>query len=696
VNRGVIVCFFWALALSLIVPGAIVHHGIVHSAAGDLDNGLVWSTFLGGSGVNKGQAIAVDGEGNVYVAGAIYELDFPVSPGAFDPNFNGAFDAFLAKLNPEGTTLLYGTYLGGDSTDWCWDIVVNDAGEAYVCGDTWSFDFPTTEGAFDRSFNGYTFYGGDVFVTKINAAGTDLVYSTFLGGWYEDWGGGIDIDDQGYAYIAGQTCSNDFPTTPGAFDRHQDGDEAFVSKLNPTASALIYSTYLGGASEDDGAQAIAVDDSGYVYLGGFTASMDFPVSANAFDSTKNGSEDGFVAKLNREGSALIYGTYLGGGSNDWVWDIAIDDQGFLYAAGVTHSMDFPVTPGSFDLICNGSDGYAVKINQTGSAIEYGTFLGGSDIEDRISMSIDGSGHVYVIGETRSIDFPVTPEAFDMTFNGDVDVFLTKLGQTGSALAYSTYLGGVGEDGSWGWGKGDVTVDSAGMVYVTGGTGSSDFPVTSGALDTVYNLAEAYIAKFDLRRYPVPVILADFQSSGGSGMITLQWTTASEIDCYCWEIHRSSQENGDFKKIGQVHGRGTDESPYTYWWVDRQVTTGLVYFYKLKQVDFDGSQWWSYTVSAAATSEVPQSYVLRQNHPNPFNAVTGIGYQLPEAGPVILKIFNTLGQEVRTLVNGPQEAGEYTVRWDGRDAGGRETASGLYFCRMESGEYITVIKLVLLR
>ena len=268
---------------------------------------LVSSTFLGGSDFDSGRGIAVDPRGNAYVMGETRSVGFPTTAGAFDTSFNSEFDAFVIKLNPAGSELVYSTFLGGsfnDVEDFGLDIAVDPRGNAYVTGLTNSADFSTTPGAFATFLNG----DYDVFVTKLNPAGSKLRYSTFLGGNAFEQGFGIALDSQGNAYVSGFTCSTDFPTTAGAFDTSLNGNcDPFVTKLNPAGSNLRYSTFLGGNAFDEGGR-IAVDSQGNAYVSGFTCSTDFPTTAGAFDTSFNGICDAFVTKLNSAGSkaALLH------------------------------------------------------------------------------------------------------------------------------------------------------------------------------------------------------------------------------------------------------------------------------------------------------------------------------------------------------------------------------------------------------
>jgi Beta-propeller repeat len=447
-----------------------------------IDPSLAYSTYLGGSGFDEGLGIAVDSAGAAYVTGSTFSPDFPTTAGAFDTNGNGLSDAFVTKLNAAGSGLAYSTYLGGFSFDQGRGIAVDSAGAAYVTGLTDSPDFLTTAGAFDTSANG----DFDAFVTKLDPTGTGLAYSTYLGGSRFDEVRGIAIDSAGSAYVSGETPSTDFPTTAGAFDTSFNGDhEAFVTKLNPAGSGLAYSTYLGGGSGDGGGH-IAVDSLGAAYVAGGTASVDFPTTAGAFDTSFNGYSDAFVTKLNPAGSGLAYSTYLGGSSGDGGSSIAVDSLGAAYVTGSTGSTDFPASAGTFDATYNGNgDAFVTKLNPAGSGLAYSTYLGGSSEDPAFVIAVDAAGAAYVTGFTSSIDLPTTTGVFDTSFNGGRDAFVTKLDSTGSSLAYSTYLGGSNTERGFG-----IAVDSAGAAYVIGDTFSTDFPTTAGAFDTSANGGDA--------------------------------------------------------------------------------------------------------------------------------------------------------------------------------------------------------------
>lgn len=408
--------------------------------------------------------------------------------------------------------LVYSTFLGGANVDSGSDITIDASGNAYVTGSTQQLilpvTFPTTPGAFDTTHNG----SQDVFVTKLNASGSALIYSTFIGGSDLDSGSGIAIDSAGNAYLTGTTFSSDFPTTAGAFDTTIDGSRAaFVTKLNPSGSALIYSTFLGSIDGDIGG-SIEVDSSGNAYVSGNALSTGFPTTPGAFDTVHNSEEvfEAFVTKLNPTGSALVYSTFVGGSRGSSSADIELDAAGNLYITGATSSADFPTTAGAFDTTLNGEEVFVTKLNATGTAALYSTFVGGSANDEAHGIAIDLSGNAYLTGTTTSIDFPTTAGAFDTTYNGGfADVFVTKLNPSGSALVFSTYLGGGNFDNG-----NDLVVDSSGNVYVTGSTSSSNFPTTVDAFDTTYNgnLSDAFVTALN----PSGSALVYSTFLGGSG------------------------------------------------------------------------------------------------------------------------------------------------------------------------------------
>jgi len=458
-----------------------------------ISGALAYSTYLGGSYIDYGNAIAVDAAGNAYVTGQTTSVDFPTTSGAITTTSSGN-DAFITKINAAGDTLVYSTYLrGADGTG----IAVDATGNAYVTGDVGYLGFPVTPGAFQTPQWGY-----DTFITKLSASGA-LVYSSRFGGGFDDFGRAIAIDRSGNAYITGWTVcrasSCDFPTVNAFQPRYGGGNnDAFVTKMNANGTALVYSTYLGGGSilnaTDDWGEGIAVDGAGSAYVTGYTYSPDFPVTAGAYDTSRLGL-DAFVTKFTPDGSALVYSTFLGGNGRDLGRAIAVDAAGNAYVTGETESQDnpftpendgFPVTPGAFQT--TGSfDAFVTKLNPQGSALVYSTYLGGGANDSGIGgngvdrawgIAVDAAGNAYVAGDTQSPYFPVV-NAIQPSESNPPDAFVTELNPTGSAPVFSTYLGGSLTDQARG-----IAVDAAGAVYVVGSSSSTNFPVTPGAFRTI--------------------------------------------------------------------------------------------------------------------------------------------------------------------------------------------------------------------
>jgi hypothetical protein len=491
-----------------------------------IDPVLSYSTYLGGSGFDYGTSIAVDSSGNAYVSGYTNSLDFPALSGAQGTPGGGTcangldtypcFDAFVTKLNPTGSALVYSTYLGGSGEDYATGITVDASGNAYLTGYTDSSDFPTAnpaqhvEGGGSCGVAPNTHPCRDAFVAKLDPTGATLVYSTYLGGSAEDYGQSIAADTAGNALVTGFTSSLDFPTTAGALQKAYGGaaHDAFVAKLSPTGGPLIYSTHLGGSGEDYGSK-IRAGPSGEAFVTGYTNSLDFP-TGGAFQAASGGGLcgsslsavpcfDAFVAKVNAQGSALDYSTYLGGSGGDSAYGLAVDDNGNAYVAGLTTSPDFPVTGGAFQTAGGTSvDAFVTKLDPTGASLAYSTYLGGLGSEAALDLAVDSAGNAHVAGYAYGDGFPLASPV--QTRNaGYYDAFLVKLNAAGSALIFSTYLGGSGNEEAYA-----VAVDSRGNAYLAGGTFSADFPVTAAALQTVYGSGafDAFVTKFENLASPV--------------------------------------------------------------------------------------------------------------------------------------------------------------------------------------------------
>jgi hypothetical protein len=441
-----------------------------------IDPVLSYSTYLGGSGDNNaGQGIAVDATGAAYVTGFTNSQDFPtVHP--LQPTLRGGTNAFVAKLTADGSALVYATYLGGSGRDdEARGIAVDAAGAAYVTGLTESPDFPTVH-PLQPTLRG----GTNAFVAKLTADGSALVYATYLGGSGGDIGFGIAADATGAAYVTGTTYSSDFPTMHALQPTLQSsGGNAFVAKLAANGTALVYATYLGGSGTvsqppgviGDAGFGIAIDASGHAYVTGVAYSPDFP-TVHPLQPVYGGDGDTFVAQLTADGSALVYATYLGGSYVDFGQGIAVDAVGAAYVIGWTGSPDFPTRhPLQPVLGGGGTNAFVAKLAPSGTALVYATYLGGSGYDYGVGIAVDTAGHAYVTGETSSPDFPTVRPLQPTLLSSSYNAFVAKLAADGAALVYATYLGGSGY-GDAGIG---IAVDAAGAAYVTGFTGSTDFP-----------------------------------------------------------------------------------------------------------------------------------------------------------------------------------------------------------------------------
>ncbi len=487
-----------------------------HSRELVIDPILKYSTFLGGAdgpsgagtGFTSGNGIAVDSTGHAYVTGETQSTDFPVTSGAYDttsagggPVVNGApmGVAFVTKMNATGTGLIYSTYIGGNGISRANAITVDGSGNAYITGHTANSNYPTTPGAFQTTFEGQTCDGsdalceGDAFVTKLNASGSALVFSTFLGGTDYDEGTAIAVDGSGNVYVTGATESTDFPvknafqptinSDPNCYPGHATRcGNAFVTKLNSTGSGLIYSTYYGGSFWADG-RGIAVDASGNAYVTGETSFVGLRSTRN-FGGTSDGS-GGYVLKVSPPGGYVWSDTIESGIGQA----IAVDQYGQPFITGPTDSPRLPVTPGAFQTAPKNppvGTAFVTKISADGTTLRYSTYLGGSNGDSGNGIRVDNQGHAYVTGTTYSTDFPVTASAFQKTGTG-ADGFVTMMAAAGNGLMYSTYLGPSQANA--------IAVDKSWNAYVTGNTASSKFPVTAGAFQpSLKGNTDAFVSK----------------------------------------------------------------------------------------------------------------------------------------------------------------------------------------------------------
>jgi hypothetical protein len=515
-----------------------------------IDPVLSYSTYLGGSGDDQGNGIAVDAAGSAYVVGTTYSTSFPGAGSLGNPNkgippfSNGPIaDVFVAKFNPAGTALVYSTYLGGNDLDYGNGIAVDAAGNAWVTGRTDSANFPTTANAVEGTATGAISHA---FVAKLNPSGTGLVYSTYLGGHAQAEGVAIAVDKSGSAYVTGDTLGGNFPTK-SAFQPKPSGDgsisfDAFVTKIDAGGS-LIYSSYLGGSQYNIGdtndygfdfGKGIAVDGAGNAYITGTTTSTNFPtpgtvpqtigVSMTSKYTSKVQHSSAFVAKVNAAGSGFGYFDYIGGGSDDEGHAIAVDAAGDAYVTGVTDSSDFPVSPNAFRTTRAGiNDAFVIKLSPVGARV-YGTYLGGDAQNNGFGIAVDAAGDAFATGKTdsgppssSSSGFPIVNPLQGKLPNVGYSVFVTALNAAGTDSVFSTYLTGKGLGGQ----GNAIAVDAAGNCYVTGYTQATDFLTSNAEQPANGGGQDAFVAKIG---FPATVQFSTptytVKKNGGIAIITV--------------------------------------------------------------------------------------------------------------------------------------------------------------------------------
>ena len=565
-----------------------------HSLPLVIDPILSYSTYFGGNYGETAWAVAINtNDGSIYMAGQTLSTQFTnwtVPPGAFQTNYHGgtqAGDAFVAKFDNAGQNLIYFTYLGGSGDDAAYGLAVDAAGDAYIAGATDSTNFPIRNGIYSNisgSLNTQLgLYPADAFVAELDPGGSNLVYSTYLGGESADAAYGVAVDLAGNAYVTGFTYSTNFPVT-NALQSHLActntvyfNANAFVAKIGAGGSPLVYSTYLGGLNFDEG-EGIAVDSAGSAYVTGFTASTNFPVTNAIYQMINsnlvngyllNGSNiqvsvsDAFVARFGPAGTNLIYSTFLGGANNDFARHIAVDAAGNAYVTGATVSTNFPNTVTNIPYLHNGvtnnlnsfaptvTNAFLTQItyNGTNANIGYSTVFGGTNacIDVGYGLALDPAGNVFVVGSTSSTNFPTfnIPGLLPSTNSGKSDVFVIVFNTNATALLYSTYLGG--NDNDFGYG---IAVDTNDNAYVVGTTSSTNFP-TVNARQTMRNgTNDAFLAKI-MFTVPPPEIATNGQpisqtNSVGSTVTFFIQGTANDVwppYFFQWQFNGTNLVNG---------------------------------------------------------------------------------------------------------------------------------------------------------
>lgn len=534
---------------------------------------IVYSTFFGGTAEERGYGIATDDLGRTYVTGNTYSTEFPNSPGVFDPSYNGGSDAYALSLGPGGS-LVYATFLGGSSSDEGRDIAVDSDGQAYVTGWTSSTNFPTTPGAYDTTFNGVA----DGFVTRLNPTGSALGYSTFIGQSGDDRGHGIAVDGAGRAYYVGDLY-------------HGNNYDGAIVRFNADGSQYEYFWLFGGSGEDR-AHGVAVDATGQGYLVGYSYSNTL-LEDPGVDSGTALTARAYVGRINAEGTAGESSSWLGSsGTSTYGYAVAVDAAGRVYVTGETSAGNFPTTPGAYDTTYNGGpfDAFVTRLGSNLQTFEYSTFLGGSDYDYGFDIDTDGTGRAYVVGSTYSTDFPTWANAFDPSYNGGGDAYLARFNATGSALEYVTFLGGNNEDSGFA-----AAVGGGSRVFLTGRTQSSDFPTSPGAFDGSYNgFTDGYVTALDISSdaAPLAVWLIEAEDGGRTGSMQVSTNDGASKCEFVFDPQRMSGSTvtfnasvpyaGDYTLWARVMGTGWSFNSFLV-----SIDGGPYFHYEIGQF---GNQW----------------------------------------------------------------------------------------------------------
>lgn len=449
--------------------------GIVALNVGNYDSSLpliidpyVFGTYIGGTSSDYPYSVTADNSGNTIVGGYTSSSNFPVTSGAYDISYSST-DGTISKFNTTGSSLIYSTFIGGTSTEYIYGIKCDVDGNVYIGGYTGSSNYPTTSGCWDNTLN-----STDGFLTKLNPTGSALVYSTYFGGSSTEYCYAIDIDASGNVYATGYTSSSDFPYSSGCWDNTYNSTDSYLFKLNSTGNSRVFGTYLGGTSSDYG-YGVAVDQLGYASVTGYTSSSNFPTTSGCWDNTYN-STDIYVTKFNQNGTGLMFSTYLGGTSSEYGYAIETDANNNVIVAGYTNSTDYPKTSGVIDTYYYSAEGIITKFSPTGSMI-FSTYLGGNNSDYIRGIALDSDNNILVSGYTYSTDFARTADAFQYNYSSTPDAFLTKVSPTGTTVLYSSYLGGNNTD--LGYYFSCISSDNNNGAIIVGYTYSTNFPITSG-------------------------------------------------------------------------------------------------------------------------------------------------------------------------------------------------------------------------
>lgn len=636
---------------------------------------LVYSGYIGGSYNDRALAMTLDGSGYVYLTGWTGSLDFPVAVGP-DLSYNGpslGTDAFVAKVNPDGSGLVYCGFLGGSNDDGGTGIAVDNSGNAYVCGYTKSGDFPVKDGPYTSPGANISLYS-DAFITKVNAAGTGLLYSGYLGGSSTDLASSVAVDGSGRAYVCGTTESSDFPVKTGPDTSYNGQKDAFVCRVAATGASLDWSGFIGGTQDDIGSW-VALDSSGNAYITGYTASTQgnlFPVKTGPYLSHKGGL-DAFVAKIASAGNNIVYCGYVGGTGDDYGAGVAVNQEGEAYVVGATNSQSgFPLLEGP-DLTYNGGvDAFITKVNQAGNGVIYSGYIGGSLDDFALAVAIDRQGIAYVAGATDSSNFPAAGGPYS-TYSGQRDAFIMAIKPDAGGYYFSSFLGGSGREEA-----NAVAADGYGNCYLAGFTTSTNFPVLVGPyLNPGGGVGQLAEDAFVTRIYALvpPAAPANLRlTSIGVNSAGLAWDDKSDNEDG-FKIERKTGPAGTWSQIATVGANVTS-------FQNTGLSEATGYYYRVRAYNSAGDSAYSNELNVLTLPAAPTNLTATAVHERRVN----LSWTDNSGGESGFRIERKIGSgNWSTLTNvaanvtsypdtGVVESTTYTYRVFAFNAGGDSAAS----------------------
>ncbi len=487
---------------------------------------IFYASYAGGSSYDYAYGVHCDARGYIYLTGWTISPDFPTTPSSVQPSSAGQWESFVMKMEPDGRTPVFITYLGGSFYDVGYDVGTDAAGNVYAVGATWSADFPTVAPLQSSLAGRY-----DAFLTVLNPSGNSILFSTYWGGTDWDWIFSMDVSPSGTVAVTGVTRSSNFPTVFPVQSSPGGGDDAFVAKFIPLAGTVVFSTYLGGSGDDWGYGAKLAPD-GSVVVDGWTQSTDFPTFLALQPSYGGGLKDAFLAKIAPGGSHLIFSSFLGGTGKDEAYDLNLDLAGNIYITGSTTSPDFPVKEPFQNSLKGTQDAFLTKVSSDGSHLVYSTYIGGSGWDDAEEVEVNSLMEPTIVGGTSSSDFPLKGSL--RSYSGGKDLFVLRLSSSGKELVFSTLYGGSGDEVGYA-----LSENPVGDLCAVGGTNSTDFPVLNPFQSSSGGNYDAIYLKISFNYPPVAVIKAAKEACSRTGFVLLDGSPSFDRDGrvirYIWKI-----------------------------------------------------------------------------------------------------------------------------------------------------------------